>query len=329
MSHVFTYRVLQPDGAFTPTQIVLPEPLAGQVRVRIHASGVNPLDVKIRSGMAPHAKQPLPATLGLDMAGVVDAVGPGVASFHVGEEVFGMVGGVGGTQGTLAEYIVTSAELLARKPESLTMREAAALPLVAITAWEGLVDRAQVRPGDQVLVHAGAGGVGNLVVQLAAAYGAKVFATVSDAKKHWVEQWGATAIDYQTTSVEQYVSTYSGGRGFDIVYDTVGGSTLDASFVAAKIYTGHVVSCLGWGTHALSPLSFRGATYSGVFTLLPLLTGKGHTHHGEILREVAALVDAQKIRPMMHDKSFSVAEIDAAHTAVKNGSLGKVVVDLV
>ena len=144
--------------------------------------------------------------------------------------------------------------------------------------------------GNQVLVHAGAGGVGNMVVQLAAAYGAKVFATVSDAKKQWVERWGATPIDYRTTSVEQYVSQHSGGRGFDIVYDTVGGSTLDASFVAAKTYTGHV--------------------------------------DGEILREVAALVDAQKIRPSMHDRAFSPAEIDAAHTAVKHGSLGKVVVDL-
>jgi NADPH2:quinone reductase len=326
---MFTYRVLQPDGPFTRTGTVLPEPLAGQVRVRIHASGVNPLDVKIRSAMAPHAKQPLPATLGLDMAGVVDAIGPGASPFHVGEEVYGMVGGVGGIQGTLAEYMVTPTELLARKPESLNMREAAALPLVAITAWEGLVDRAKVRRGDQVLVHAGAGGVGNIAVQLAAAYGAKVFATVSDAKKHWVERWGATPIDYRTASVEQYVSQHSGGRGFDIVYDTVGGSTLDASFVAAKTYTGHVVSCLGWGTHALAPLSFRGATYSGVFTLLPLLTGKGHAHHGEILREVAALVDAQKIRPLMHERRFSLAEIDAAHTAVKSGYLGKVVVDLV
>lgn len=129
--------------------------------------------------------------------------------------------------------------------------------------------------------------------------------------------------------MEQYVTQHSGGREFDIVYDTVGGLTLDASFVAAKTYTGHVVSWLGWGTHALAPLSFRGATYSGVFTLLPLLTGKGQAHHGEILREVAALVDAQKIRPLMHDRPFSRAEIDAAHTAVKSGVLGKVVVDLI
>jgi NADPH2:quinone reductase len=323
------YRVLQPEGPFTPMEDVLPEPLAGQVRVRVHASGVNPLDIKIRSGMAPHARQPLPATLGLDMAGVVEAVGPGVVSFRIGDEVYGMVGGVGGIQGTLAECLVTTTDLLARKPLSLTMREAAALPLVAITAWEGLVDRAQVGRGDQVLVHAGAGGVGNIVVQLAAAYGANVFATVSGAKKQWVERWGATPIDYHTTSVEQYVSQFSGGEGFDIVYDTVGGSTLDASFLAAKTYSGHVVSCLGWGTHALAPLSFRGATYSGVFTLLPLLTGKGHAHHGEILREVAALVDAQKIRPLMNQRLFSRTEIEAAHAEVKSGSLGKVVVDLI
>ena len=129
-----TYQVLQPDGDFIATETVLAEPLAGQVRVRIHASGVNPLDIKIRSGAAPHARQSLPATLGLDMAGVVEAVGPGVASFRIGDEVYGMVGGVGGIQGTLAQYIVTATELLAHKPKSLTMREAAALPLVAMSS---------------------------------------------------------------------------------------------------------------------------------------------------------------------------------------------------
>jgi NADPH:quinone reductase-like Zn-dependent oxidoreductase len=299
------------------------------VLVRVHASGVNPLDTKIRGGKAPHARQPLPAVLGVDMAGVVEETGPAVTDFRPGDEVYGMVGGVGGLQGTLAELVVANAALLARKPKTLSMCESAALPLISITAWEGIVDRASVRAGQKVLVHAGAGGVGHIAVQLASALGAQVFATVSAEKQHVVEAFGATPIDYRTLSTEQYVALHTAGEGFDVIYDTVGGETIDASFLAVKRYTGRVVSCLGWSTHSLAPLSFRGATYSGVFTLLPLLTGFGQAHHGEILREIASLVDAGKIRPLLNQQRFSSASIDAAHALVEAGALGKVVVDLV
>lgn len=325
------YLVEQPEAPFTQTDIPRPTPAAGQVLVRIHASGVNPLDTKIRAGKAAHAKQPLPAVLGLDMAGTVEAVAPDVTSFRPGDEVYGMVGGVGGHQGTLAEYIAVNADLLALKPKSLSMREAAALPLITITAWEGIVDRAKVHSGQKVLIHAGAGGVGHIAVQLAKAYGTEVFATVSPEKKHIVEQFGATPIDYRTLTTEQYVDLHTAGQGFDVVYDTVGGATIDASFVAVKRYTGHVISCLGWTTHSLAPLSFRGATYSGVFTLMPLLTGFGQAHHGEILREAATLADSGKLRPLLNPQHFAAADpaaIAAAHTLVESSPLGKVVVDL-
>jgi len=322
------YIVEHPKAAFTQVDLPHPAASAGQVLVRVHASGVNPLDTKIRAGKAVHAKQPLPAVLGLDMAGVVEEVGPGVTAFRPSDEVYGMVGGVGGLQGTLAEIVVANADLIALKPKSLSMREAAALPLITITAWEGVVDRAKVREGQKVLVHAGAGGVGHIAVQLAKAFGAEVFATVSAGKQHVVEGFGATTIDYRTLSTERYVAIHTEGQGFDVVYDTVGGATIDASFVAVKRYTGHVVSCLGWSTHSLAPLSFRGATYSGVFTLMPLLTGLGQAHHGVILREAAALVDGGKVRPLVNKLRFSSADIDAAHALVESGALGKVVVDL-
>lgn len=238
-----------------------------------------------------------------------------------------MVGGVGGLQGTLAEYVVVNAALLAAKPKSLSMREAAALPLVTITAWEGLVDRAKVRAGQKVLVHAGAGGVGHVAVQIARSAGADVFATVSPDKRAIVESFGATPIDYQSLSPEQYVALHTDGEGFDVVYDTVGGATIDASFAAVKRYTGHVVSCLGWSTHSLAPLSFRGATYSGVFSLLPLLTGLDQAHHGKILRGAASLVDAGKLRPLVNHKRFLAADIASAHALVGSGAVGKVVVE--
>ena len=322
------YVIEHPEAAFVQIERPRPAPLAGQVLVRVHASGVNPLDTKIREGKAAHAKQPLPAVLGLDMAGVVEEAGTAVTAFRPGDEVYGMVGGVGGQQGTLAEYVTVNTDLLALKPKSLSMREAAALPLITITAWEGLVDRAKVRAGQRVLVHAGAGGVGHIAVQLAKAFGGEVFATVSAEKRYIVEEFGAQPIDYRTLSVEQYVAKYTDGQGFDIVYDTVGGAIIDACFVAVKTYTGHVVSCLGWSTHSLAPLSLRCATYSGVFTLLPLLTGRGQAHHGEILREAASMADNGKLRPLLNQQHYPVAEIDAAHALVKSGALGKVVVDI-
>ena len=191
-----------------------------------------------------------------------------------------------------------------------------------------LVDRAKVHEGQKVLVHAGAGGVGHIAVQLAKAFGAEVFATVSAEQRLVVEAFGATAIDYRALSTEQYVAIHTDGQGFDVVYDTIGGATIDASFLAVKRYTGHVVSCLGWSNHSLAPLSFRGATYSGVFTLMPLLTGLDQAHHGVILREAAALADGGKLKPLLNKQRFSSTDIDAAHALVESGALGKVVVDL-
>lgn len=321
-----TAAVLDTYGAlFRIGRVTRPEPEVGQVR--IGASGVNPLDTKIHAGQAAHARHPLPAILGIDLAGVVEAVGPGVAAFRRGDEVYGMTGGVGGLQGSLAEYAAVDADLLAPKPTKLSMREAAALPLIFITAWEGLVDRAAVRPGQKVLIQ-GAGGVGHIAIQVARAFGAEVFATGSAEKADFIERQGATAIDYRALPVEDYVAKYSDGRGFDLVYDTVGGVTLDASFQAVRRF-GHVVSCLGWGSHSLGPLSFRAATYSGVFTLLPLLTGEGRAHHGEILREATRLTEAGKIVPQLDPRRFTLDTAGDAYKAIKTGPVaGKVVVDI-
>jgi NADPH:quinone reductase-like Zn-dependent oxidoreductase len=163
--------------------------------------------------------------LGLDMAGTAASVGDGVTGFHPGDEVFGMVGGVAGLQGTLAEFIVADAALLAHKPKTMTMRQSAAMPLVTITAWEGLVDRAKVHAGQTVLIHAGVGGVGYAAVQIALARGAKVFTTVSADKRSIVEALGSIAID-RNTAVNDYVAQHTGSAGFDIVYDTLGGAIL-------------------------------------------------------------------------------------------------------
>lgn len=321
--------VEQPNAKFRIADLDLPALSPGDVLVRIVASGVNPLDTKIRAGQAAHAQQPLPAVLGLDMAGIVERVGSAITNLRPGDEVYGMVGGVGGLQGTLAEFVVADGRLLARKPANLTMRQAAALPLAIITAWEGLVDRAHVHAGHKVLIHAGAGGVGSVAVQMALSFGAQVFATVSADKREYVQRLGATPIDYRTQPVESYVRDATGGQGFDIVYDTVGGATLDASFASVRQYTGHVLSALGWGTHALAPLSFRGASYSGVFALYPMLSGNGREHHGEILAEATRLAEAGKLVPLLNETNYSLENLEEAHAAAASGqSMGKVVVSI-
>ena len=321
------YRVETAGGSFRAVDLPEPQPNAGQVVVKVSASGVNPLDTKIRAGQAAHARQPLPAVLGLDMAGTVVAVGSDVSEFRIADEVFGMVGGVGGLQGTLAEFVVVDAALLALKPAALTMRQSAALPLATITAWEGLVDRANVQAGEKVLVHAGAGGVGYAAVQIALARGAQVYTTISKDKRLVVEELGVTAID-KSTLTANYVHEHTDGEGFDVIYDTLGGAVLDASFEAVKRYTGRVVSCLGWGSHALAPLSFRAGTYSGVFTLLPLLSGVGRDHHGEILRQIAGLANHGQVKPLLFTEQFGVNEIAEAYDLVAQGSRGKVVIEL-
>lgn len=307
-----------------------PRPGAGEVLVRVSASGVNPLDTKIRAGAAAHAEVRVPAVLGIDLAGTVVELGRGSEDrFAIGDEVYGMTGGVGAHQGSLAEYAAVDVDLLAPKPARLTMVEAAALPLVAITAWEALVDHADVAAGQLVLIHGGAGGVGHVAVQLASARGAVVFATEVGTGLTAVRALGAEPIDAAAITPEEYLASATGGLGFDVVLDTRGGDTLDASFRVVRTYTGRVVSILGWGTHSLAPLSFRAATYSGVFTLLPLLTGQRRRHHGKILEQVTRLVDAGAMTPVLADERYDWSSVMHAHRAVESSTRpGRVVVDL-
>ena len=194
---------------FRLMQVARPDAGPGQVLVRIAASGVNPLDTKIYDGAAPHARQVPPAVLGLDLAGTVETVGPGVTLFRPGDKVYGMTGGVGGLQGSLAEFAAVDARLVAPMPANLSMREAAALPLIFIAVWEGLVDRAGVKAGQTVLIHGGAGGVGHVAVQVALAAGARVFATGSGRQRAFIERLARRS---STTSRRKSPITYSAVR---------------------------------------------------------------------------------------------------------------------
>jgi NADPH:quinone reductase len=307
-------------------ELPIPRVGRGSVLLRAAAASANPVDVSIVKG-APFSPS-LPGTIGCDVAGVVEAVGEGVTGFAPGDEVFGCIGGVRGSGGTLAQYVLADVKLLAPKPRTLSMREAAALPLVAITAHEAMT-RGGVLPAHRVLIHGGTGGVGHVAVQLAAALGAKVFATVSAESRAMAMRLGATdAIDYRAERVEAYVKRLTHDEGFDVVFDTIGGQHLIESFHAAG-NGGQVVSTMALTQLDLRLMHLKGLSLHIIFMLLPLLTGKGREQHGAILREVATLVDAGKLRPLIDETRFTLTNAADAYRYLLSGkATGKVVIDI-
>jgi len=305
-----------------PNPIVLP----GHVILKVCASSVNPVDCKIRNGMLAGIGPELPGILHGDVAGVISEVGEGVEDFQVGDEVYGCIGGFKGMPGVLCEYALADARLLSKKPISLSMKEAAVLPLIGITAWNALIDRGQLSEGKRVLVHAGTGGVGHFALQLAKAMGAEVHTTISSpVKEDLALQMGADcAINYSQITPEQYVKEFTEGMGYDLVFDTVGGICLDQSFEAAKEY-GTVVSIAARANHDLSQVHVKSLSLHVVFMLLPILKNQFREKHGEILSKISSLVDDGKIKPLLHEERFSFEDVGQAHQCWEEGGvIGKI-----
>ena len=309
----------------------LPQPVLqpGQVTVRVAATSVNTVDTMIRAmGKDLELSPDLPALLGMDFAGTVEAVGEGVTGFAVGDEVYGCAGGLADLPGALAELMSVDARLIAHKPATLSMREAAALPLVAITAFEGL-QRAEAGAGQKVLIHGGTGGVGHVAVQLALHLGAEVYATVSsDAQSDIVTAYGATPINYKTESVADYVEKHTGGAGFDVVYDSVGGANMANSFEAAAL-NGQVASTVSMVELDLTAAHFKGLSLHVVFMLIPMLHNQGREAHGEILAKLSEIADAGALKPLLDEPAYSLDEVGAAYDRLAGGqATGKVVVEV-
>ncbi|NEA66405.1 NADP-dependent oxidoreductase [Streptomyces sp. SID12488] len=284
----------------------VPEPTVGEhdVLVRVEAAGLNPLDEKIRAGefkqILPYK---LPLILGNDVAGTVINVGTAVRGFKPGDEVYGRPDQ--DRIGTFAERIAVAEGDLALKPASISMEEAGSLPLVALTAWQALVERGKVRPGQKILIHAGAGGVGSIAIQLAAHLGASVTTTASGSNAHFVRALGAdTVIDYRTQDFEELLT------GYDLVLDSLGGETLEKSLRVLKP-GGKVIGIAG-------PPDPAFAREAGLNPLLRLavagLSGKirrqakklGVTYEfllmrasGDQLRQITTLIDQGVVRPVV------------------------------
>jgi NADPH2:quinone reductase len=316
------------DAVFEAADIELPAIKAGHVLVKIAASSVNTVDTMIRKmgKELPLSPDP-PAILGMDFAGTVAAVGDGVKDISVGDEVYGCAGGLADLPGTLAGYMVADSNLIAHKPKNLSMPEAAALPLVAITAHEGL-SRAGIKEGQKVLVHGGSGGVGHVALQLAKHFGAEVYSTGGgDKQLALIEQLGATGINYNTESVEQYVAKHTAGAGFDLVFDSVGGANLASTFEAAAL-NGQIATTVSLCELDLTPAHFKGLSLHVVFMLIPMLHNFRREQHAEILRNLARIAESGGLKPVLDEKRYSLQEVGQAYARLESGkAMGKVVVE--
>jgi len=311
--------------------VELPDPeitTEHDVRVRLRAAGVNPVDYKLRSGGTIGGS--LPAILGWDGAGVVDSVGAAVTRLRAGDEVYFCDGGFGPTPGTYAELKVLDERYVAHKPQRLSFGEAAAAPLVTITAWEALRGRARVGKDQFVLVQAGAGGVGHMSVQIARLAGARVATTVTaGAKAELASSLGAElCIDYRREDVGERLRAWTGMDGADVVHDTVGGRTFTACFALVRPY-GDLVSNVEsqWQQEAFTLMHDRNLRVS--FTWMPAPSVFGWPEHRErqrkILEQAAAHFDAGDLRVAV-GATFPLEQAGEAHRALEAGEiLGKAV----
>ncbi|TCJ19681.1 NADPH:quinone oxidoreductase [Rubrobacter taiwanensis] len=299
---------------FEQRDVERPEPGPGEVLVRVVASGTNPVDAKIRAGAIPVVEPP--AVIGYDVSGVVEEAGPGVDDLRPGDEVYFTPEIFGNPHGSYAEYVVAPASIVALKPAGLSHVEAAAVPLAGGTAYEALIRRLEVRPGETVLIHGGAGGVGSFAVQIAKAAGAYVIATAGPSNQETLGELGAdVAVDYRSQDFSEAALQETGGEGVDAVFDAVGGQ-LVRSLEATRPF-GRLASILpiqGDLTHAY----LNNQTIYGVFL----------TRERRRLEELTRLIEQGKMLPLV-DEVLPLEHVSRAHERLDSGhGRGKVVLEV-
>jgi NADPH:quinone reductase-like Zn-dependent oxidoreductase len=288
----------------------LPEPLPTEVRVRVAAAGVNPVDWKTRAGFGmAKVLGPPPFTVGWDVAGTVDAVGVGVTRFAVGDAVFGMPWFPRAAK-AYAEFVTAPSRHFAHRPAGLSAVEAAGLPLAGLTAWQCLVDIADVRPGQRVLVHAAAGGVGHLAVQIAKARGAYVIGTASRAKHDLLHDLGIDeAVDYRTEAFERAIDPV------DVVYDLIGGDVAVRSLDVLHPEGRMICLPSASASAGMAAAADRGLRATGMLV----------EPDGDGLEQLAGLVDDRRLRVLVAE-TFPLERASHAHRAGELGhTTGKLV----
>jgi len=299
---------------FEERDVERPQPGPGEVLVRVIAAGTNPVDAKLRAGGGSRGLE-APVILGADVSGIVEEAGPGVTDLAPGDEVYYTPEVFGpGANGAYAEYNVAQAEIVARKPASLSHEEAAAVPLAAGTAYEAIVRRLGVQVGETVLIHGGAGGVGSFAVQIANSAGARVLATAGPDNQELLDGLGAdVTIDYTQQDVAEVALGNTDGSGVDAVLDTVGGETVVNSIPATRPF-GRLATILG-AQGDLTPLYQKNQTLHGVL----------HARERARLREMTKLIERGQMRPVV-DQVLDLREVGRAHERLDSGhGRGKIV----
>ncbi len=314
-------RAVVIDGFGSPDVLQLrdvqrPSPGPGELLVRVIASGTNPVDAKVRAAGS-WAGISFPAVIGYDASGMVEAVGPGAGDFRPGDEVYFTPEIFGNVHGTYAEYAIVQAAIVAPKPKSLSHVEAATVPLAGGTAYEAIVRRLQVRPGETVLIHGGAGGVGSFAVQIAKAAGARVIATASAANLDTLRDLGVdAAIDYRKYDPFEAAMQATDGAGVDAVFDTVGGDLTPRSVPITRPF-GRIAFILGFQGD-LGMASGRNLTLHGIFLM----------RERQRLLEMTRLIEQKKMRPVIGEV-LPLDEVRNAHERLDSGhGRGKVILEV-
>lgn len=300
---------------FEEREVSQPQPQAHELLVKVYATSVNVMDAQFRQGAGQWAGIAPPAILGYDVSGRVMAVGEEVHDFQVGDEVFYTPSPF--SQGSNAEYHVVQEAIVGHKPSRLSHLEAAGLPLVGTTAWEALINRAQLQAGETALIHGGAGGVGSLAIQIARAVDATVFATCSSRNREFVQSLGAEeAIDYMQDDVTELVNRLTQKAGVDVVFDAVGKETLSRSIAATKWF-GRLVSIVG-------PAGDLNAGYYKNLTIHFANCQRARS----TLEALRALVEQDRLKPVV-DTVLPLREIAQAHQRLEQGGVqGKIVLQV-
>lgn len=287
-------------------EIEKPSPKENEILVKVKISAVNPVDWKIRDGLGEMFGLKLPLVLGCELSGTVEEVGANVKSFKADDAVFGYIP----RHGAYAEYVIAKENELAKKPDDIDFENAAAIPVGALTSWQAIFDKAGLRSGQKILIHAASGGVGSMAVQLAKAKGAYVIATASGANEDFVKDLGADEfIDYKTAKFEDEV------KDVDVVFDTIGGDTQERSFQVLK-KDGFLVS-------VVNPPSPESAEKFGVKAEMI-----GVVPNAEELAEIVELASQGKLKTYV-ETVLPFSEVVKAHDLSKAGhTKGKIVLEM-
>lgn len=302
-----------------------PEPGPNEILVEVHATSVNPVDAKARRMSG--AVRPFPIVLGFDVSGVVVRCGAGVTALRPGDEVFGCPNLFGA--GANAEYVLLDARAAAYKPRSVDHAQAAALPLVALTAWESLHERAHIAPGSSILIHAGAGGVGHVAAQLAHLHGCRVITTAGREESLAFcrdELRCDVVVDYRTQDFADVVAKLTDGKGLPVIFDTVGGEVFERS-IPCVAPCGQLVTILASAAPAQAGvLLFRSISVHYEFMGARVAYQVEPARQGAILTAIARLVDRGLIRPHVSAR-YPLEQLADAHRQIEAGhTVGKLAV---